>query len=322
MSVTAWQHGLRLMAGLGVMSLVACATITQSASASHRRPPKSVAVSHQNDKVATSGQWTLVWRDDFNGPAGRGINQKFWEYDIGRGVFGTNEVETMTRSTRNVHLDGHGDLDITALGEGLMWTSGRIQTRGFTFDAPTGGMLKITASLKQPNPSDGLGYWPVFWIIGPGRWPGTGEMDIMEDVNALSKHSASFHCGNLRHRDQDGRWGPCHERAGLSSGLLPCIGCQTGFHTYSLIIDRTNPANEHIRWYLDGRQFHSVGERRVGKSVWTQAVDHGFSIIFDLAMGGSYANDICECNSLAGPTSSSGTLSIRYVAVYSRLDTG
>jgi beta-glucanase (GH16 family) len=322
MGVTAWQHGLRLIVGLGVMSLVACTTLTQSASASHQGPAQSASASHQNETVATSGQWTLVWRDDFNGPADRGINQKFWQYDTGRGVFGTAEVETMTRSTRNVHLDGNGNLDITALGQGLSWTSGRIQTRGFTFGAPARGMLKITASLKQPDPVDGLGYWPAFWILGPGRWPSTGEMDIMEDVNALNRHSASFHCGNLTHRDQDGRWGPCHERAGLTSGLLRCKGCQTGYHTYSLIIDRTNPANEHIRWYLDGRKFHAVSERKVGNSAWIQAVDHGFSIILDLAMGGSYANDMCGCNSLGGPTSSGGTLSIRYVAVYTRVGTG
>ena len=124
-----------------------------------------------------------------------------WKYNTGQGVFGTGEIETMTDSTDNVHLDGHGALDITALGHGQSWTSGRIQTIRSDFGAPAGGEMAVTASIRQPNPASGLGYWPAFWMLGPGDWPGTGEIDILEDVNALSEHAATLHCGNrLRRR--------------------------------------------------------------------------------------------------------------------------
>ena len=79
--------------------------------------------------------WKLSWSDDFSGPADSGVNPKYWEYNTGRGVFGTNEIETMTPSKYNVHLDGHGNLDIIVLGHGAAgnpkaaWTSGRIETR-------------------------------------------------------------------------------------------------------------------------------------------------------------------------------------------------
>ncbi len=43
-------------------------------------------------------QWKQVWTDSFNGPADSGVNPQFWEYNTGHGVFGTNEVETMTPS--------------------------------------------------------------------------------------------------------------------------------------------------------------------------------------------------------------------------------
>jgi beta-glucanase (GH16 family) len=264
------------------------------------------------------GVWKTVFRDNFNGPGGSGVNPSSWKYDTGQGVFGTGEIETMTSSTNNVHLDGHGHLDITALGHGRSWTSGRIQTKSAGFAAPAGGEMKVTASILQPDPSNGLGYWPAFWMLGPGDWPSTGEVDILEDVNALSQHSGTFHCGNLTVGNPDGTLGPCHEFTGLSSGLLPCIGCQTDYHTYTAVIDRRQAGNEEIRWYLDGDQFLQVSEHQVDTTTWTDAVDHGFSIIFDLAIGGSYPDSLCHCTSPDDQTTSGGTMSVRYVAVYER----
>jgi len=325
MGATAWRHGLT--AALTGLSLVACGATAPAASAGPKPRPRGGVTAVRDLRrqpivaaaVGHSNRWVRVWQDDFTGPAGHGVDRKFWQYDTGQGVFGNDEVERMTTSTRNVHLDGRGDLDITALGRGQSWTSGRIQTRSSAFAAPAGGMLLITASIKQPSPRYGRGYWPAFWMLGPGQWPVTGEIDILEDVNALSRHSGSLHCGSLTGGNPDGTAGRCHEHAGLSSGLLTCTGCQTGYHIYSVIIDRTHPADEQIRWYLDGRQFYAVSESRIGRTTWARAVDHGFFIIFDLAIGGSYPESECGCAAPAGRTSSGGTLSIRYVAVYHRL---
>src|SRR6202021_1598524 len=72
--------------------------------------------------------WSTVFSDDFSGASGSGIDSQ-WMYDTGAGSsFGTGEIETMTNSTSNVHLDGNGDLDITAVGSGSSWTPGRVQT--------------------------------------------------------------------------------------------------------------------------------------------------------------------------------------------------
>jgi ribonuclease BN (tRNA processing enzyme) len=147
-------------------------------------------------------------------------------------VRGNNEVEDMTGATRNVQLDGHGVLRIIALGHGRSWTSGRIQTRRY-FRAPAGGLLRVTASIRQPDPASGQGYWPAFWLLGPGSWPQHSEIDILEDVNGLSRHSGTLHCGNLTARNPDGTTGSCHEPAGLGTSLLRCTGCQQRFHTYT-----------------------------------------------------------------------------------------
>jgi hypothetical protein len=260
--------------------------------------------------------WSTVFSDDFNGAAGSAPSSSNWIYDTGPGSnFGTGEIETMTNSTSNVHLDGSGDLDITALGSGSNWTSGRIQTPTANVGAPAGGELEVTASIEQPNPSSGTGYWPAFWMLGPGQWPENGEIDILEDVNALSEHSGTFHCGT-------DPGGPCNETDGLGSGLQSCSGCQSGYHTYTAIVNRTNTADESITWYLDGNQFYSVSESQVGASTWQAAVDHNFSIIFDLAMGGGYPNGVCGCTSPTSATTSGGTMSVAYVAAYETTGSG
>jgi hypothetical protein len=250
--------------------------------------------------------FTTVFSDDFNGGAGSAPSGT-WIHDTGTGVFGTGEIETMTNSTANTHLDGAGDLQITANGSGNSWTSGRIHTNGAIVGAPAGGQLEVTASIQQPNPGNGLGYWPAFWMLGPGQWPGTGEIDILENVNALNEHSGTVHCGVTP-------GGPCNEQNGIGSGLVGC-GCITGFHTYTMIEDRRS-ADETISWFLDGNQFFSVDENRIGASTWQAAFDHNLMIIFDLAMGGAFPNGVCGCTSPSSGTTSGGTMTVQYVAAY------
>jgi hypothetical protein len=266
--------------------------------------------------------WTTVFSDDFNGAAGSGLNTANWLYDIGTsypggaGNWGTGEVESVTNSTANVYQDGAGHLVIKPINNGGAWTSGRVETQRTDFAAPVGGQLEITASIEQPNPGNGLGYWPAFWAMGAAargvgatNWPSIGEMDIMEDVNALSQVSHTFHCGV-------DPGGPCNETNGISSNLLGCGGCQTGYHTYSAIIDRTNSAAEQLRFYTDGNLQFTVNENQVPVATWQAAVDHGFFAILNVAIGGAYPNRICNCATPTGATTSGAGMSVDYVAVY------
>jgi hypothetical protein len=205
--------------------------------------------------------WTTTYSDSFSGAAGSGVDSG-WTYDVGTQYsgtgctanWGTGEVESETSSTANVSEDGNGHLNITPVDSGGSWTSGRIETVADNFEAPAGGEMEVSASIKQPNPSSGVGYWPAFWMLGAGfrssgagtsgtmdcsNWPSVGEIDIMEDVNALSEHSGTLHCGV-------DPGGPCDETTGLSSGLVSCSGCQTGYNTYSVIVNRTNTSDESI----------------------------------------------------------------------------
>jgi beta-glucanase (GH16 family) len=276
-----------------------------------------VANAEQTDAVpAPPAGFTLTFSDDFDGAAGAGIDTGTYKYDTGPGSsFGTGEIETMTDSTANVFTDGNGHLVLKAVNDGGNWTSGRIETQADSLGANPGGVVRMEASIQQPdvNTSNGAGYWPAFWMLGNGlrnggTWPGIGEVDILEDVNGRSSVFGTLHCGT-------NPGGPCNESSGLGSGEHACAGCQTGFHTYAVELDRsTSP--EQIRWYLDGDNYFTLNQSQVDATTWSNAVDHPFFIIFDLAMGGGFPDAFG-----GGPnasTVSGGQMLVDYVAVYNK----
>jgi hypothetical protein len=255
---------------------------------------------------APSG-WNTVFSDNFAGAAGSPPSSANWFYDIGSG-YGTGEIENTTDSTSNVYLDGNGDLVLKAIDNGGTWTSARIESTRDDFEAPAGGELEMTASIEQPDPADGLGYWPAFWALGSpmragGGWPQSGEIDMMEDVNGLNEASQTL-----------------HDSAGSSgSPLTACSGstsCQTGFHTYSVIVNRVNTSAEYLEFLMDGTVTDTITEASVGTTAWQDAIDHGFFIIFDLAMGGNYPDGVYGSTTPTSATSSGASMSVNYVAVY------
>ena len=294
----------------------ASAAAPQSGSGAAARP---AAVAPSDVPAAPSG-FNTTWSDDFNGAANTGLDTGTWRYDAGAGAnFGTGEIETTTTSTSNVYQDGNGHLVLKALHSGTDpnsgWTSGRVETQADGFGARPGGVVRMQASIQQPDltTANGAGYWPAFWMLGsPLRvgvgWPGSGEVDIMEDINSRSSVFGTLHCGVSP-------GGPCNESTGIGSGERACSGCQTGYHTYAVEIDRsTSP--EQIRYYLDGANYFSINSSQVDATTWANAVDHSYYIIFDLAIGGGFPAAFGGGPNAA--TASGGQLNVDYVAVYNK----
>lgn len=84
---------------------------------------------------------TLVWSDEFNGPAGQLPDASKWGRDIGGDGFGNYEHQYYTNSASNAALDGNGNLVITARRENpnnsnqcwygtCQYTSARLHTNG------------------------------------------------------------------------------------------------------------------------------------------------------------------------------------------------
>lgn len=133
---------------------------------------------------------TLVWSDEFNGPAHSQPDPANWTYDTGANGWGNKELENYcawasnaapcSTSNPNAFVGGDGYLHIIArdLGKGV-YTSARLKTeglKGFQYG-------RIEARIKIP---EGQGIWPAFWMLGDNiatvPWPACGEIDNMENI--------------------------------------------------------------------------------------------------------------------------------------------
>ncbi len=245
--------------------------------------------------------WTLVWADDFDGPAGERPDPAKWGYDVGGGGWGNNELQHYTDRADNAAMDGEGHLIITARQEafeGNTATSARLLTRDI-FEFTYG---RAEARLKLPR---GAGLWPAFWMLGADYptvgWPECGEIDIMEyrgqttDVVHGSLHGPGFFGGN-----------PITDAHFLEPGQ----SFDAEFHTFAVEWD---PGR--VAWFVDGQLFNLATTGQVpagGRWVF----DHPFFLILNMAVGGDFV----------GPPSADtpfpAELVVDYVRVYERAEPG
>ena len=262
-------------AGLAVL-LIACAACTDSA-------PSTFGSARPTESTLPT-EWTQIWSDEFDGPAGSAVDTAKWVNDIGDGCangncgWGNHELEYYSSDTSNISLNGHGQLAIVGRPVPPVlkcyygpcrYTSAKITTRGKTIVSPAG---KVEARIKLPA---GQGLWPAFWMLGTTcpqvGWPDCGEIDIMESKGSLPTLSSSA------------MHGPGY------SGQTPFANWQrfpggsiTDFHTYSVEWDQRS-----VRWLVDGVQHYQVGAtdiRPYGRSV----LGKSFIVILNLAIGGHF----------------------------------
>ena len=214
--------------------------------------------------------WTMVWSDEFEGPAGQLPSAANWTFDIGTD-WGNNQLEYDTDRPENVSLDGNGNLAITAREESYMgsaYTSGRIKTQGH-FEQTHG---RFEARIQLPV---GQGIWPAFWMLGndidTAGWPQCGEIDIME----YRGQEPSVVLGTIH--------GPGYSAsAGVTSRyVLSGARFDTDFHVFAI-----EWTEDEIRWFVDGEHYHTVDPSDVGGSEWV--FDHPFFILLNVAVGGGF----------------------------------
>ncbi|TDP94024.1 beta-glucanase (GH16 family) [Labedaea rhizosphaerae] len=232
--------------------------------------------------AAPAAQPRASFADDFDGPAGAGVDGGKWQHEIGNGGdgWGNHELEYYTDGTANAALDGQGHLVITAKQESVgncwngpcQYSSAKFSTPG-TFTAAYG---HFEARMKLPR---GQGVWPAFWMLGDNissaGWPNCGEIDIMENVG---KEPGTVH-GTIH--------GPGYSGAGgIGAGYTLPGGASFAddFHTFAV-----DWSPNQIVWSVDGNAYETRTPADLNGNQWV--FDHPFYLIMNFAVGGYWPGD-------------------------------
>jgi beta-glucanase (GH16 family) len=211
--------------------------------------------------LGVSGNWHLVLSDDFTGTA---LDPAKWNSNwlgaAGQVTPPVNRDERANYSPAQVTVAG-GNLHLTAValpsvtvgGQHRPYTSGLVNTAGH-FQYRYGF---AQARIYVPGRAGKVCNWPAFWANGLGRWPLTGENDIMEGGRGRIYYHFISDSGR-RGGTPNGDW--------------------AGWHTFGADWETGS-----VTYYYDGRL---VGRLTGG------ITSAPMYLILGLAVGGSYSGPI------------------------------
>ncbi len=232
---------------------------------------KSEVVQMATATPITDKNWqfetTPTWEDNFS--TGSVPDPSKWNYEVGGGGWGNNELQYYTPGA-NSSISG-GNLLITAKKEtvsGREYTSSRMITKG------KGDWLYGRMDVRAKLPK-GRGTWPAIWMfptdLSYGNWPASGEIDIMEHVGYdpnnihFSIHNDAF---NFKKGNQKS-----------SARVIPTA--IDDFHNY-----RVDWTPYSIRGFIDGQQYFEYTNANNGFSAWPY--NKRFFLILNVAVGGDW----------------------------------
>ena len=231
----------------------------------------------------------LVWSDEFSNAAGSPAqpDPAIWAYDTGGSGWGNAELETYcawgssiapcNTATPNAYVGTDGYLHIAALQPSAgVYTSARLKTQGlFSFQY---GRLEFRAQVPEAQ-----GLWPAGWLLGNNvatiNWPGCGEQDVMERVNAAT--NPDFNQGSVHGPGFTGIsvGSPYHFPAGVTASTWHTYGMIWKPGTVSYYVD--DPANIYAT-------FSNASLTGLSGATWPFDGGQSNFIILNLAVGGSY----------------------------------
>lgn len=233
------------------------------------------ALKSENPLIASAGK--IVFFDDFTGTK---LDRNKWNVEV-TGMHVNNELQAYVDSAATLFVvngkaaEGakNGALLLRPLaspdfktkdGQQFNFISSRVNTKGkFDFKYGTAeARIKLTA---------GAGLWPAWWMLGNGKWPETGEVDIMEYVGEKDWAGAAVH-------------GPGY------SGETPFVNRQyfaagneaTEWHVYAV---EWTP--EVLNFKYDGKLMFRV-TRHMTDNYGKWAFDTNKHLILNYAVGGAY----------------------------------
>ena len=233
-----------------------------------------------------------VWSDEFD-YSGLPDTSK-WGYDTGGNGWGNNELQYYTNADTNNAVVRDGNLIITArkqTKDSNDFTSARLISK-FKGDWLYG---RIEVRAKLPA---GRGIWPAIWMLPTdweyGGWPGSGEIDIMENVGYMpdsvfgSVHTKSFN----------------HVKGTQKTKGLFINDLSTAFHVYAVNWD-----TEKINFLIDDKEYFSFSNTGKGFEEWP--FDKRFHLLLNVAVGGNWGG-----KKGIDSTINTAAMTVDYVRVY------
>ncbi|ASB48905.1 glycoside hydrolase family 16 protein [Alkalitalea saponilacus] len=219
----------------------------------------------------SSSDWQLVWSDEFNY---HGLPDPLkWNYDtIGNTYgWGNKELQYYTYAEpKNVWVEG-GFLHIKVQKERIHsfdYTSARLTTR-HKGDWKYG---RVEVRAKLPG---GRGIWPAIWMLPTdseyGRWPNSGEIDIVEHVGFIPDSVfVTVHTETFNHmiNTQKG-----------TSVFLP--QSEYEFHIYAV-----EWCSEKIDFIINDELVFTFNNSGQGSAEWP--FDQKFHLLLNVAVGGNW----------------------------------
>ncbi len=254
--------------------------------------------------LAQSGDYTLVWSDEFSGTGPIATDLWFHQTQLpAGGSWYNNEQQHYTNRIENSSV-ANGFLKIVAKKENFtdqgfakQYTSARLNSK-FAF---TYGRVDVRAKLPT-----GAGTWPAIWMLGkntkePGGyfynqfgttdWPASGEVDIME------------HWGNNPNVIHGSLHTPSSFGSTINTKTITVSQVSATFHVYSIIWDETK-----IQFLVDDVAFYTYSPTVKNASTWP--FDKPQYLLLNIAMGG--------IGGAIDPAFTESSMEIDYVRVYQK----
>ena len=232
---------------------------------------------------------TLVWSDEFSNATAANAqpNPAVWTYDTGNSGFGNNELEDYCAwgsssspcnpAAPSAYVGTDGYLHIVAAQPSPgVYTSARLKTQGlFSFQY---GRIEFRAQVPEAQ-----GFWPAAWLLGNNiatvNWPASGEMDVLERVNAAA--TPDWNAGSIHGTGFTG--GNVGTKYNFPSGQTA-----SGWHTYGMIWSKGS-----VAYYVDDptQPYVTYTPSSIASltgSVWPYDSGQSNYIILNLAIGGSW----------------------------------
>jgi beta-glucanase (GH16 family) len=192
---------------------------------------------------------TLVFSDEFEVTASQKPNPEFWDLDTS---IKNNEAQCYTDRMENIRIENRlvdgmtsGVLVLEARKESLhcpqdnhklyQYSSGAINTRkrgrgDFLVSLPHG---RYEIKAKIPG---GRGTWPAIWLLGDGplgKWPNSGEIDIMEAVG-YEEAEGKYVLYSTLHRNAGFNWPNGMNSTWQGSHINLIEAPSSRFHTWGM----------------------------------------------------------------------------------------